>query len=153
VTWLSDRPRLFSPRECARLQGFPETFDMEDVRCTRILNSPCVANGCHLRLQIPMPASYRLLGNAVSPPVVAIMAGSLLCALFHRGACRHCGAGLRLRRRAGGASVLITIVRLCAFSLRCFRSAVADGEGGAAQAAAGAFASLRSRGRRGAARG
>lgn len=58
-------PRYFSSRECARIQGFPEAF----------LYSACDG-----------PYSwYRLIGNAVSPPVVCALAGALLCALRHQG--------------------------------------------------------------------
>ena len=46
--------RRFSSREAARLQGFPETFFL-----------------CRHR-------PYHLLGNAVPPPIVAMLAGTLL---------------------------------------------------------------------------
>ena len=57
-------PRLFSPREVARLQGFPESFVL-DVS--------------------PSASPYKLLGNAVPPALVALVAGNLLCALMHSG--------------------------------------------------------------------
>jgi DNA (cytosine-5)-methyltransferase 1 len=46
--------RRFSPRECARLQGFSETWRLHPQR------------------------SYNLLGNAVPPPLVALLAAPLL---------------------------------------------------------------------------
>lgn len=59
-------PRRFSCRECARLQGFPEGFSYK------------ACGG---------PASwYKLIGNAVSPPIVCALAGAIMCALRHAGA-------------------------------------------------------------------
>ena len=55
-------PRWLLPRECARLQGFPEEFVFE----------------CGHRW------SYRLVGNAVCPPVIAAIAGPLLGAIYDR---------------------------------------------------------------------
>ena len=46
--------RRFSSREVARLQGFPESFQL-----------------CHER-------AYHMIGNAVAPPVIAMIAASLL---------------------------------------------------------------------------
>ena len=57
------RPRFFTPRECARLQGFPEAFQI-----ARAHEDP---NGPHAAL----------FGNAVSPPVVAAVAGAMLDSL------------------------------------------------------------------------
>ncbi len=53
------RPRFWTVRECARLQGFPESF---------LLNFPGANEG---RL-------YSQLGNAVSPPLVVALAGAVL---------------------------------------------------------------------------
>eukprot|EP00967_Tisochrysis_lutea_P136009 scaffold242025_cov28-Tisochrysis_lutea.AAC.1 len=55
-------PRFFSSRECARLMGFGEDFILPTKD----------ALGC------------RLLGNAVSPPVVGAIGASLICALEGR---------------------------------------------------------------------
>ena len=52
-------PRFFSPRECARLMGFPERFPLP------------VAEG----------VGYRLLGNAVCPPLVGAIAAAIAHAL------------------------------------------------------------------------
>jgi DNA (cytosine-5)-methyltransferase 1 len=51
-------PRFFSPRECARLMGFPEHFSLA---------------------RSPEGIAYRQLGNAVCPPVV----GALGVAIWH----------------------------------------------------------------------
>jgi DNA-cytosine methyltransferase len=52
-------PRFFSPRECARLMGFPEVFPLPQ------------AEG----------VGYRLLGNAVCPPLVGAIAAAIASAL------------------------------------------------------------------------
>ena len=52
-------PRFFSPRECARLMGFPESFQLP------------AADGL----------AHRQLGNAVVPPLVAAIAVSVVSAL------------------------------------------------------------------------
>jgi DNA (cytosine-5)-methyltransferase 1 len=52
-------PRFFSPRECARLMGFPERFPLPQ------------AEG----------VGYRLLGNAVCPPLVGAIAAAIARAL------------------------------------------------------------------------
>jgi site-specific DNA-cytosine methylase len=57
-------PRFYTPRECARIMGFPETFEIEDV--------------CKSKHRI-----YHQLGNAVVPPVVeAIMRAVLETGVF-----------------------------------------------------------------------
>jgi len=57
---LADRP--FSLRECARLQGFPDDF--------RIMGA-----------NVDLLSGYRLIGNAVPPPLAAIFAGAVLNAM------------------------------------------------------------------------
>lgn len=56
-----DLPRFFTPREVARLQGFPEKFDLN------IDNDAVNENGTSTALD--EGRSYHQLGNAVSPPV------------------------------------------------------------------------------------
>ena len=84
-------PRLFSPREALRLMGFPEAFCVpEDVPAPdmsapeaggqeprdsaaadkRILSAPATAR-----------SHYRMIGNAVCPPVIAAMAGTVVAHL------------------------------------------------------------------------
>ena len=58
-TKLSDPPRFFTPRECARLQGFPESF--------RLPGSTKRDN-----------AFAALFGNAVSAPVITAIAGVMM---------------------------------------------------------------------------
>jgi DNA (cytosine-5)-methyltransferase 1 len=57
---LEDRP--FSLREAARLQGFPDTF---------VLRPPGVS----------LPDAFRLVGNAVPPPLARALAGQVAAAL------------------------------------------------------------------------
>lgn len=59
----ADRP--FSLRECARLQGFPDTFKFD-----------------FLQDAISLVDGYRLVGNAVSPPVGRLFAKSIYSFLF-----------------------------------------------------------------------
>jgi site-specific DNA-cytosine methylase len=59
---LSQPPRFYSARECARLQGFPEDF---------VLTWAGQRNPNRL---------YHQLGNAVSPATVELIAAAMLCA-------------------------------------------------------------------------
>ena len=59
--------RPFSLRECARLQGFPDEFVITD-------------NGTEVSLE----DGYRLIGNAVPPPMSRILAKSVAQALGHQ---------------------------------------------------------------------
>jgi DNA (cytosine-5)-methyltransferase 1 len=52
-----DRP--FSLRECARLQGFPDSFIITNLD------------------SVTLTAGYRLIGNAVPPPLAALLADSV----------------------------------------------------------------------------
>ncbi len=63
----SECPRYFTPRECARLQGFPESY--------KLLHEFTADTG--------VPAYF---GNAVCPPVIAIFAGPALlhCNLYKK---------------------------------------------------------------------
>ena len=61
TTVLPERPRFFTPRECARLQGFPDTFLIDGL---------------------PNPNRwYHQCGNAVCPGVVAKIAQKVVAAL------------------------------------------------------------------------
>ncbi|KAK3241753.1 hypothetical protein CYMTET_48509 [Cymbomonas tetramitiformis] len=51
------RPRFFTPRECARLQGFPDHFQLDGI---------------------DESMQYTCVGNAVSPPVITAIAHALL---------------------------------------------------------------------------
>ena len=90
-------PRRLSILECARLQGFPDGFR----------RSSCDG-----------PKSwYRLIGNAVSPPVVCAIAAAVVCALQHgeRG-CRDCrlpgtAVALRLALRAASDEERVRILQ------------------------------------------
>jgi DNA (cytosine-5)-methyltransferase 1 len=54
--------RFFTPRECARLMGCPESFILHPER-------------------VPKEEAYRLLGNAVCPPIIQYVGTCLLKAL------------------------------------------------------------------------
>lgn len=58
-------PRRFSVRECARIQGFPNTFNFCDIR-------PGQGEMAHRK------EGYRMIGNSVCPPLIASLAGRLL---------------------------------------------------------------------------
>ena len=61
-----ERPRFLSPRECARLMGFPDSY--------RYDLPP------HVRLRATFSESdiYHQLGNAVCPPVIAAIVERML---------------------------------------------------------------------------
>ncbi|KAK3260397.1 hypothetical protein CYMTET_30643, partial [Cymbomonas tetramitiformis] len=68
-------PRFFTPREVARLMGFPESFSLDACRHTN--------------------RAYHQLGNAVCPPIIAAIGGCLKRALELRSArsgCDHAGS-------------------------------------------------------------
>ncbi|KAL7528530.1 hypothetical protein ACHAWF_002592, partial [Thalassiosira exigua] len=58
-------PRRFSVRECARIMGFPNWFDFCDIREGQ-------GEMAHRK------EGYRMVGNAVCPPLIAALAGSVL---------------------------------------------------------------------------
>ena len=60
-------PRFFTQRECARLQGFPETFEAQGFRF------------------------YHQIGNAVTSPIVGLIAAAIMCHLEHRAVGLVCG--------------------------------------------------------------
>ena len=62
-------PRRFSVRECARIMGFPNTYEFCVVRS----NQGEMAHRKEL---------YRMLGNAVCPPLVAVLAGRVLAVVM-----------------------------------------------------------------------
>lgn len=58
----SDRPRRLTPRECARLMGFPDTF----------------------RIPVSDTQAYRQFGNSVAVPVMEAVAGHMLPYLLQK---------------------------------------------------------------------
>ena len=58
-------PRRFSPRECARLMGFPDSY--------RLIPPKEHQGDMAYRKQF-----YRMFGNAVCPPIIAALAGAVL---------------------------------------------------------------------------
>ena len=55
-------PRKLTPRECARLMGFPDDFKLNDSEVQ----------------------AYKQLGNAVVPPLISMLAESMIEAINHR---------------------------------------------------------------------
>ena len=62
-------PRRFSVRECARIMGFPNTYQFCDIRSDQ--------GEMAYRKEL-----YRMIGNAVCPPLVAALAGRVLVAVM-----------------------------------------------------------------------
>jgi len=62
----SRNPRRFTPRECARIMGFPNSFVIPGK--TRVEQLPMGR----------MKELYQMFGNAVCPPLISALAGSLL---------------------------------------------------------------------------
>lgn len=58
-------PRRFTPRECCRLMGFPEAWELGSPEPDQCFNAW-------------FKSRYRMLGNAVCPPVVAALGGAVL---------------------------------------------------------------------------
>ena len=67
-------PRRFSPRECARIMGFPNSFQLGDRRD----GQGKMAN---------FKQQYAMFGNAVCPPLIAALAGAVLAHCPGIGAC------------------------------------------------------------------
>lgn len=59
-------PRLFSPRECLRIMGFPHSYQLPPK------DSPIQGDRAYLKEQ------YRMIGNAVCPPLIAALVGAIL---------------------------------------------------------------------------
>ena len=81
-------PRCFTARECARLMGFPEHFALvvspragafdASTQCAR--KGPGAARSHHIGglAEDARRGLYRMVGNAVCPPVIAALAGAVL---------------------------------------------------------------------------
>ncbi len=67
--------RFFTPRECARLQGFPDSYQ---------LSGDCQAGAVAATdrpVDVPEGAQYAAIGNAVAPPVIEAIGRALLATL------------------------------------------------------------------------
>uniref|UniRef100_A0A7S4SA65 DNA (cytosine-5-)-methyltransferase n=2 Tax=Ditylum brightwellii TaxID=49249 RepID=A0A7S4SA65_9STRA len=82
-------PRKFTPRECARIMGFPNTYQLGDFDKTRFFVSNNTNdnndednnrrdNTVDSRFNGFIKEQYYMLGNAVCPPVIAVLAGAIL---------------------------------------------------------------------------
>jgi len=60
-----NRPRRFSMREMSRMMGFPNTYEFLPIRERQSQMAYRKEN-------------YRMIGNAVCPPVIAVLAGAIL---------------------------------------------------------------------------
>lgn len=78
-----DNPRKFTPRECARIMGFSNSFilgnytynESQPIVVTKVEEVESFFVSSFNRF---IKEQYYMLGNAVSPPVIAILAGSIL---------------------------------------------------------------------------
>lgn len=64
--------RFFTPRECARLQGFPDSYQL-----TSDCQTGDVADAKR-SFQVPEGAQYAAIGNAVAPPMIEAIGRALL---------------------------------------------------------------------------
>lgn len=81
-------PRFFSPRECARLMGFPEAFQLPTA---------------------PEGIAYRQLGNAVVPPLIAALGFGIARAL---GSSTHAARGTRMAEEREDMRCLAMVLEL-----------------------------------------
>ena len=83
------RPRFLTPRECARVMGFPDTFVIPGVDTA--LDTPA-GNGSPAKTSKSSKQDarraeqargnwYKQIGNAVCPPVIRAVGGKVLAAL------------------------------------------------------------------------
>ena len=68
-------PRRFTPRECARIMGFPNWFELGGSSCKYSLNQKYDNNTAFNSF---IKEQYFMLGNAVCPPLIAVLAGAVL---------------------------------------------------------------------------
>ena len=81
------RPRWLTLRECGRLMGFPENFILHPDRVS----------------------SYQQFGNAVTPPVIAFVAGSVMAAVQGGGKQREGGGVDGMTRRVHAAALRVVL--------------------------------------------
>lgn len=100
-------PRRFTPRECARLMGFPNDFLLARIEPGEELYSWS-------------KTLYRMFGNAVCPPVVAALGGAILAHLS-----RSTGQYRGISRIPEGRAAAISLA-LKALSPHCYTSEGSD---------------------------
>ena len=64
---MNTNPRRFSPRECLRIMGFPNSYRLLDRK-----------EGSKQGDMAYCKEQYRMIGNAVCPPLIAALAGAVL---------------------------------------------------------------------------
>ena len=75
--------RRFTPRECARIMGFSNTFSLGKFICkkkedtTESFDDEAIST-----FNSYIKENYYMLGNAVCPPVIAAISGSILACVF-----------------------------------------------------------------------
>ena len=94
-------PRFFTPREVARLQGFPETFIIDGD------------DGSGSGTDLIEGRIYKQLGNAVSAPVIAALAESLVAFLEGKSDEACSAAGIDAARRYVAAATGAETTRHC----------------------------------------
>eukprot|EP01048_Picozoa_sp_COSAG05_P008321 COSAG05_NODE_627_length_8245_cov_3.788485_11_plen_160_part_00 len=71
--------RFLTPRECARLQGFPDSFRLSGGQDHADTENSNTSGGGG---RVPEVAQYACVGNAVAPPVIAVIARAVLAAVM-----------------------------------------------------------------------
>jgi DNA (cytosine-5)-methyltransferase 1 len=74
-------PRRFTPRECARIMGFPNSFALP------VSYVPCVFMGAPwqpstVERLFRTKELYQMIGNAVCPPMIAVLVGAIFDAVL-----------------------------------------------------------------------
>ncbi|GFH50119.1 hypothetical protein CTEN210_06595 [Chaetoceros tenuissimus] len=76
-------PRRFTPRECARVMGFSNTFTLGKFICKKKESTDeSFDDEAISTFNSYIKENYYMLGNAVCPPVIATIAGSILACAF-----------------------------------------------------------------------
>ena len=72
-------PRRFTARECARLMGFPDSFDLGKVKApNHAIGELEKASDYYPPANVWFKSHYRMLGNAVCPPLICAIGGALI---------------------------------------------------------------------------
>uniref|UniRef100_A0A7S1B5R3 Cytosine-specific methyltransferase n=1 Tax=Corethron hystrix TaxID=216773 RepID=A0A7S1B5R3_9STRA len=70
-------PRRFTPRECARIMGFSDSFVLGTSRTKRSRNE-WREKGNRSAFESYIKEQYQMLGNAVCPAVIAVIVGAII---------------------------------------------------------------------------
>lgn len=72
------RVRKFTPRECARIMGFADTFLLVPLHSSRKKNTSSSSFQSIHEINKYLKDQYCMFGNAVTPPVIAAIASAIL---------------------------------------------------------------------------